>query len=55
MFDALETFIIFDVVSPIGFWLWQHSRVEALLEVIAIVWAIRGMYLFVNRYLLRRR
>lgn len=44
-----------DLLFEVERWLWHHPRVELVLQVGIIVWAIRGTYLFVNRYILKRR
>lgn len=44
-----------DILLEVECWLWDHPRVELLLQIGVIVWAIRGTYLFVNRYILKRR
>jgi len=44
-----------DILLEVERWLWDHPHIETALEIGVIVWAIRGTYLFVNRYILKRR
>lgn len=44
-----------DVLFEVERWLWHHPHIEMVLQIGVIVWAIRGTYLFVNRYILKRR
>lgn len=44
-----------DIVFSVYLWLSNHPHIETALQIGVIVWAIRGTYLFVNRYILKRR
>lgn len=44
-----------DILMSVEMWLFYHPHIEMALQIGVIVWAIRGTYLFVNRYILRRR
>lgn len=43
------------ILLAVELWLFYHPYIEMLLQIGIIVWAIRGTYLFVNRYILKRR
>ena len=42
-------------VFSVYLWLSDHQPIKMALQIGVIVWAIRGTYLFVNRYILKRR
>ncbi|WP_315601067.1 hypothetical protein [Treponema socranskii] len=44
-----------DLLFEVECWLWDHPHIEMVLQIGVVVWAIRGTYLFVNRYILKRR
>lgn len=46
---------MYDLVLNIKCWLYAHPHIEMALQIGVIVWAMRGTYLFVNRYILKRR
>ena len=43
------------IVFSVHMWLFYHPHIKMALQIGVIVWAIRGTYLFVNRYILKRR
>jgi len=44
-----------NIIMSVEMWLFYHPHIKTALEIGVIVWAIRGTYLFVNRYILKRR
>ena len=44
-----------DLLFEVEMWLSDHIVIEMALQIGVIVWAIRGTYLFVNKYILKRR